>query len=102
MTTKYETIHHTFCDGDIVPENATPTREDVDRYSAALATALADAFPGAEVSIDVQRRTSGGGSTTVFYPEADYPQAGLDEDRAREIAGRVWMAWSETLAPVEQ
>ena len=90
MTTR--TIRYTLLDGNALPDG-TPTRAAMDRLVDAVADALAAAFPGAEVTVDVARRTSGYSRPAHLGWDADY----RDEELAEATIQRAWEAWANTV-----
>lgn len=98
----------TISDGDLLADG-TPTTAAVDRLAQQIADAIAAEYPGARVSVPVQRRTSGGGSVHVHEePTSDaagcptfvHDDYAIRED-VHEIEERTWQAWSESLTDAD-
>lgn len=93
---KFQNIAHTILDGNLTTDG-TPTRSAVDRLAQKVADALAKAFPGARVEVEIRRKTSGSCPADRFYPEADFD----DERRASEVEATVYQEWIENLTDAD-
>lgn len=73
----------------------------VRRYAEQCQEALAAAFPGASIEVDLHENTSGGDGDHILvvaagghYRPGDPGEYGRMADQAQEIVGQVWEAWS--------
>lgn len=101
MAATYEAIRYTFCDGDLLTDG-TPTRKAVDRLAEQTCAAIAAEFPGAEVTVHVERRVSGLESKIHFYPDPeDWKQESSDREGVRYLAGKCWEEWCQKLTEAD-
>jgi hypothetical protein len=94
MTTETKRITHTILEGNVTTGAEHATREDVERLAQSVADRIAEAFPGYEVEVPVQWRTSGAGPGTRT---TDWEREDEIKESVQEISGKAWIDWCESL-----
>lgn len=93
MTTTHR-ITHALLEGNVTAGADLATRADVERLAQTLAERIAAAFPGYEVEVPVQWKTSGAGPRTRT---TDDDRADEIRERVHELSGEVWQEWCESI-----
>jgi hypothetical protein len=102
MTT-ITSIRTTILSGNAVPDTYGDHIDDTDALRVladATTAALEAAFPGADVTVDVQRASGCSPADDIRARDADGEDtapSNNDEARVEHICGQVWEAWCEAL-----